>query len=166
VHFRNGHAGLAHNCFAFHRRPCVRLPGTGISGRRGNCLLNVNVRRTCAERKEKRESTTGLPGWLGLEEEKVRIDGDIMPADTYGLFACRGDMRRVRSKDERFHYYYIANWQQPARLCLMERGIRHARVLVSSKAPVDMITRCPVIPTALTGPAAASLKRHLQREVE
>ena len=70
------------------------------------------------------------------------IDLEMTPADTYGLFECRGDMQRVKSKKERYYYFYIDNWEQPPRLCFMERGIRHARVLAVIDAPMDMIDRC------------------------
>ena len=53
----------------------------------------------------------GLLNRLGLDEEKARIDWEMTPADTYGLFECRGDMRRVRSKEERYYYFYSDNWQ-------------------------------------------------------
>ena len=70
------------------------------------------------------------------------IDLEMTPADTYGLFECRGDMQRVKSKKERYYYFYIDNWVKPPRLCFMERGIRHARVLAFIDAPVDMIDNC------------------------
>ena len=85
----------------------------------------------------------GLLSRLGFDEEKAWIDWEMTPADTYGLFECRGDMRRVRSKEERYYYFYIDNWQKPARLCFMERGgIRHARVVAYIDAPAEMICRC------------------------
>ena len=67
------------------------------------------------------------------------IDLEMTPADTYGLFECRGDMQRVKSKKERYYYFYIDNWEKPPRLCFMERGIRHARVLAFIDAPQEMI---------------------------
>ena len=81
--------------------------------------------------------------------EKLRIDAavedidlEMTPVDTYGLFECRGDTQRVKSKKERYYYFYIDNWEQPPRLCFMERGIRHARVLAYIEAPQDMIDSC------------------------
>ena len=32
----------------------------------------------------------GLLSRLGLDEEKARIDREMTPADTYGLFECQG----------------------------------------------------------------------------
>jgi hypothetical protein len=48
----------------------------------------------------------------------------------------------VKSKKERYYYFYIDNWEKPPRLCFMERGIRHARVLAFIDAPLEMINRC------------------------
>jgi hypothetical protein len=39
------------------------------------------------------------------------IDLEMTPSDTYGLFECRGDMQRVKSKEERYYYFYIDNWE-------------------------------------------------------
>ena len=41
------------------------------------------------------------------------IDLEMTPVDTYGLFECRGDMQRVKSKKERYYYFYIDNWRLP-----------------------------------------------------
>lgn len=79
---------------------------------------------------------------LGILADHALISWDISPAYTYGLFECRGDMQRVRSKDERYYYFYIDNFAEPAKLFLMERGIRHARVLARITAPQDMIDQC------------------------
>ncbi len=70
------------------------------------------------------------------------ISWDITPQDTYGLFECRGDMQQVQSKNERYYYFYIENWQPPAQLFLMERGLRHARQLAKIKAPQEMVNQC------------------------
>ncbi len=86
----------------------------------------------------------GLFSKLQLNPERVIISWDITPANSYGLFECRGDMKQVRSKKERYYYFYIDNWQKPARLCFMERGIRHARVLAHIDTPHEMIEHCVV----------------------
>ena len=33
------------------------------------------------------------------------IDLTMTPIDTFGLFECRGDMLRVRSRKERYYYF-------------------------------------------------------------
>ncbi|MEW6219507.1 MAG: DUF1566 domain-containing protein [Thermodesulfobacteriota bacterium] len=80
---------------------------------------------------------------LGVDHpETATIDWELTPADTFGTFESWGGRERVRSLRERFYYFYIDNWQQPAQLRLMERGIKHARVLAMIHAPQDMVDRC------------------------
>jgi hypothetical protein len=79
---------------------------------------------------------------MGIDHTKASIRWDITPADTFGMFESWGGKERVRHKDERFYYFYIENSTKPSRLCLMERGIKHARVLARIKAPQNMIDDC------------------------
>lgn len=81
---------------------------------------------------------------LGIKAAIDDIDLQMTPIDTYCLFECRGDMHRVRSKKERYYYFFIDNWKKPASLCFMERGIRHAEILAIIKAPQEMIDNCIV----------------------
>lgn len=70
------------------------------------------------------------------------IDWDITPDLTFTMFESWGSRFRVRSLDERFYYFFIDNWQEPAKLCLMERGVKFARVLAEVAAPQELIDRC------------------------
>ena len=79
---------------------------------------------------------------LGLDPSLVSIDWDLKPADTFGMFESWGGKERVKNKNERFYYFYIDNWQPPARLLLMERGIKYARVLARVQAPQELIDKC------------------------
>lgn len=79
---------------------------------------------------------------LGLIDKDIHIDWDITPVFAYGLFECRGDMEKVRSGDERYYYFYIDNWGKEPRLCFMERGIRHAKVLANIDAPRELLDAC------------------------
>ena len=76
---------------------------------------------------------------LGLDPTRVSIDWDLQPADTFGMFESWGGKERVKNKNERFYYFYIDNWEPPARLLLMERGIKYARILAKIKAPQHLI---------------------------
>lgn len=84
----------------------------------------------------------GLFDKLGLDQSQISIDWDLKPADTFGMFESWGGKERVRNRSERFYYFYIDGWQRPARLCLMERGIKYAKVLALIKAPQDLIDAC------------------------
>ena len=81
-------------------------------------------------------------GKLGVDPAKASIDWDMKPADTFGMFESWGGKERVKNKNERFYYFYIDAWQPPARLQLMERGIKYARILARIEAPQEMIDRC------------------------
>lgn len=83
----------------------------------------------------------GLAEKLGLDG-MISIDWEMTPADTFGIFESWGGKERVRNKSERFYYFYIDNWNPPAKLCLMERGIKYAKVLAYVKAPQEMIEKC------------------------
>ena len=48
----------------------------------------------------------------------------------------------LRAKKNVIITFKIDNWEKPSRLCFMERGIRHARVLAFIDAPLEMINRC------------------------
>ena len=79
---------------------------------------------------------------LGIDPTKATIDWDLKPADTFGMFESWGGKERIRHKSERFYYFYIDNWQPPARLFLMERGIKYARIMARIEAPQEKIDKC------------------------
>ena len=81
---------------------------------------------------------------LGLAKNaQATIDWDITPALTFTIFESWGSKERnIRTKSERYYYFYIDSWQEPAKVCLMERGIKHARVMAEIDAPKEMIQRC------------------------
>lgn len=70
------------------------------------------------------------------------IDWDLTPALTFTIFESWGSRYRVLSKDERYYYFFVDNWQNPAGLFLMERGIKYARVLARIEAPQELIDQC------------------------
>jgi hypothetical protein len=100
------------------------------------------VKETTAEVKKRRRNRMDLLRSLGIDPAKASISWDITPADTFGMFESWGGKERIRSRDERFYYFYIENGQKPAALCLMERGIKHARVMARIEAPQAMIDEC------------------------
>jgi len=79
---------------------------------------------------------------LGIDPTQAPIDWDLKPSDTFGMFESWGGKERVKDKNERFYYFYIDNWQPPARLNLMERGIKYARILARILAPQKLIDNC------------------------
>ena len=70
------------------------------------------------------------------------IDWEMTPEYTFGTFESWGGRERVRSKNERVYYFFIDGWDEVPKLCLMERGIKHARVVAEILAPQEMISEC------------------------
>ena len=70
------------------------------------------------------------------------IDWEMTPEYTFGTFESWGGKERVRSKHERIYYFFIDGWDEVPKLCLMERGIKHARVIAEILAPPDMVAAC------------------------
>lgn len=83
----------------------------------------------------------GLFTCLNLPRSQV-IDWEMTPEYTFGTFESWGGKERIRSDKERIYYFFIDNWGETPRLCLMERGIKHARVVAEILAPDDMVRRC------------------------
>jgi len=70
------------------------------------------------------------------------IDWEMTPEYTFGTYESWGGNERVRSKNERVYYFFIDAWDTVPKLCLMERGIKHARVVAEILAPAEMVQQC------------------------
>ncbi len=80
---------------------------------------------------------------LRVGEETIRsIDWEMTPELTFGTFESWGGRERVRSNNERIHYFFVDSWGEEPRLCLMERGVKHARIVAEIKAPKEMVQNC------------------------
>lgn len=84
----------------------------------------------------------GLFSKLNLAGNPTAVDWEMTPEYTFGTFESWGGKERVRSKKERIYYFFIDAWVETPKLCLMERGIKHARVVAEILAPQDMVQRC------------------------
>lgn len=70
------------------------------------------------------------------------IDWEMTPEWTFGTFESWGGRERIRNNNERIYYFYIDNWGDEPKLCLMERGVKHARIIAEIKAPAELVERC------------------------
>jgi len=70
------------------------------------------------------------------------IDWEMTPEYTFGTYESWGGKERVRSKNERVYYFFIDAWDEEPKLCLMERGIKHARVVAEILVPQEMVRQC------------------------
>lgn len=70
------------------------------------------------------------------------IDWEMNPDLSFGTFESWGGRERVRNNDECVYYFFVDNWGEQPKLCLMERAVKHAKVMAEIKAPLEMIERC------------------------
>ncbi len=73
------------------------------------------------------------------------IDWEMTPDMSFGTFESWGGREQVRSnvsRTERVYYFFIDNWEEEIKLCLMERGVKHAKVVAEIKAPEEMLREC------------------------
>lgn len=84
----------------------------------------------------------GLFNALNLKENPTNIDWEMTPEYSFGTFESWGGRERVRSNKERIYYFFVDAWGETPKLCLMERGIKHARVVAEIQAPQEMMQRC------------------------
>lgn len=73
------------------------------------------------------------------------IDWEMTPDMSFGTFESWGGREQMRSRisgNERVYYFFIDNWADEPKLCLMERGVKHARVAAEIKAPEEMLRVC------------------------
>ena len=83
----------------------------------------------------------GLYTTLGFKNA-FSIDWDMTPEYTFGTFESWGGKERIRNNSERVYYFFIDNWGKSPKLYLMERGIKHAKLLAEIDAPPEMVQNC------------------------
>lgn len=70
------------------------------------------------------------------------IDWDMNPSLSFGTFESWGGRERVRNNSEKVYYFFVDNWGEEPKLCLMERAVKHAKVLAEILAPVELVKDC------------------------
>ena len=70
------------------------------------------------------------------------IDWEMCPELSFGTYESWGGRERVRNNDECVYYFFIDNWGEKPKLCLMERAVKHAKVVAEVKAPRKLIEDC------------------------
>ena len=80
---------------------------------------------------------------LTISDSTIKtIDWGMTPDLSFGTFESWGGRERVRNNNERICYFFIDNWGLEPKLCLMERGVKHATVLAEINAPPQMVREC------------------------
>ena len=70
------------------------------------------------------------------------IDWEMNPDLSFGTFESWGGRERVRNNKECVYYFFIDNWGEEPRLCLMERAVKYAKIMAEIAAPADMVKKC------------------------
>ncbi len=70
------------------------------------------------------------------------IDWEMSPNLSFGTYESWGGRERVRNNDERVYYFFVDNWGEEPKLCLMERGVKHARILADISVPMEIVKNC------------------------
>lgn len=70
------------------------------------------------------------------------IDWEMSPDMSFGTFESWGGRERVRNNQECVYYFFIDNWGKEPKLCLMERAVKHAKILAEIKAPKEIVEKC------------------------
>lgn len=70
------------------------------------------------------------------------IDWEMTPDWSFGTYESWGGKERVRNNDERIYYFFIDNWGEHPKLCLMERGVKHAEIVAEIHAPSNLVKDC------------------------
>jgi len=89
------------------------------------------------------EGTMGMFQRLSMSDSTIKgIDWEMTPDMSFGTFESWGGRERIRNNRERICYFFIDNWGKEPKLCLMERGVKHAKVLAEISAPPEMVKEC------------------------
>jgi hypothetical protein len=70
------------------------------------------------------------------------IDWEMNPDISFGTFESWGGRERVRNNKEFVYYFFVDNWGDEPKLCLMERAVKHARIMAEIMAPPEIIKQC------------------------
>lgn len=70
------------------------------------------------------------------------IDWEMSPELTFGTYESWGGRERVRNNDEQIYYFFIDNWGEEPKLCLMERAVKHAKIIATINAPKNLMQEC------------------------
>ncbi len=70
------------------------------------------------------------------------IDWEMTPDLSFGTYESWGGRERVRDNSEQVYYFFVDNWGEVPKVCLMERAVKHAKILAEIDVPVDLVEKC------------------------
>jgi hypothetical protein len=89
------------------------------------------------------EITMGMFHKVKIGDQVISpIDWEMTPDISFGTFESWGGRERVRNNDECVYYFFVDNWGDEPKLCLMERAVKHAKIMAEILAPPEIIKQC------------------------
>jgi len=80
---------------------------------------------------------------LKLSDTTVaRVDWKMTPDLAFVTFVSQGLHEQARNDTGRVCYFFIDTWGKEPKLCLMERGVKYARVLAEVRVPGELLYSC------------------------
>lgn len=76
------------------------------------------------------------------DREISPIDWEMTPDLSFGTYESWGGRERVRDNSEQVYYFFVDNWGDEPKVCLMERAVKHAKVLAEIDVPADIVKNC------------------------
>ena len=70
------------------------------------------------------------------------IDWEMTPELSFGTYESWGGRERVRDNGEQVYYFFVDNWGDEPKVCLMERAVKHAKVLAEIDVPGAIVKKC------------------------
>ncbi len=70
------------------------------------------------------------------------IDWEMTPDLSFGTYESWGGRERVRNNDEMVYYFFVDNWGDEPKVCLMERGVKHAKIMAEIDVPLEITKEC------------------------
>ncbi len=70
------------------------------------------------------------------------IDWEMTPDLSFGTYESWGGRERVRDNSEQVYYFFVDGWGEVPKVCLMERAVKHARILAEIDVPLEIIEKC------------------------
>lgn len=70
------------------------------------------------------------------------IDWEMTPELSFGTYESWGGRERVRDNAEQVYYFFVDNWGDEPKVCLMERAVKHAKVLAEIDVPGSIVKKC------------------------
>lgn len=70
------------------------------------------------------------------------IDWEMTPELSFGTYESWGGRERVRDNNEQVYYFFVDNWGDEPKVCLMERAVKHAKILAEVDVPAELVKNC------------------------